>query len=140
MSIKYNLNNYETIILDCDGVLFDSNPIKNNAFYETTIQYGEKNAKKLMDYNTNHGGLSRYFKFEYFFSKILDQKPKENEIQLLLDFYSLTVFEKLLKCRITKNLIIFLEKYKNKKLMVVSGGDQYELIKLFKKKKYLFIF
>ena len=67
MSIKYNLNNYETIILDCDGVLFDSNPIKSNAFYEATIQYGKKNAKKLMNYNANHGGLSRYIKFEYFF-------------------------------------------------------------------------
>ena len=36
------LNNYDTIILDCDGVIFDSNNLKLNAMRKALNEFDEK--------------------------------------------------------------------------------------------------
>ena len=73
------LDSYKSFIFDCDGVILNSNKIKSNAFYEVASKYGKKEAKKLVNYHINNGGISRYKKFEYFSNNILLDKTYNKE-------------------------------------------------------------
>ena len=60
------LQDYKTIVFDCDGVILNSNKVKSDAFSTVAKKYGEDEAKKLVSYNKKNGGVSRYLKFQYF--------------------------------------------------------------------------
>ncbi len=51
-----NLNHYQTLIFDCDGVILNSNQVKTQAFYKATLSYGEAAAESLVNYHIQHGG------------------------------------------------------------------------------------
>ena len=128
---KFDLSCYETIIFDCDGVLLNSNQIKSNAFYKVAYMYGHLPALKLKEYHQLHGGISRYEKFEYLFSNILDRRYDKNEIESLLSSFSKEVYKELIRCEVASNLKELREKTKKSNWMVVSGSDQNELRKIF---------
>lgn len=128
------LNEYSVVVFDCDGVLLNSNKIKTDAFYESTVHYGVEKAEKFRDYHTENGGVSRYKKFQYFFSDILNRQPNTAEYEHLLDDYANRVKHGLLTCQIAEGL----EELKNSTgaadWMVASGGDQAELRDVFEKR------
>ncbi len=126
------LSKYKTLIFDCDGVLLDSNKIKTAAFYESTRQICEIAALELTDYHKKNGGISRYEKFNYFASEIVEDQ--ELDISVLLKSYKNYVIEKLLSCPIAKGIQELRDKTIDAKWMVVSGGDQEELRMVFKKR------
>ena len=126
---------YKTIIFDCDGVIFNSNKIKTDGFYETTKKYGEKYAKKLVQFHINNGGMSRYKKYNYFFTKILNKKIQKEEFDKLLNDYSLYLRKELISCDLTYNFHKLIMKLTNKKLIVVSGGQEEDLKQLFSYRK-----
>lgn len=125
---------YKTIIFDCDGVVLNSNPIKSEAFYQSTLSFGRSPAKAMVDYHIANGGISRYEKFAHFLEKIAptakpDTKPKNLE-QLLAD-YSVAVKQRLHECEIANELAEFREQTQAACWMIVSGGDQVELRDVF---------
>ncbi len=121
---------YKTLIFDCDGVILDSNKVKTEAFFETALPYGEKEAHELLEYHRNHGGISRYAKFEYFLNNI--QKGKQKiDILKIIDNYSQKSYDGLLTCRIASKIEPLRNINKNACWMVVSGGDEIELKKIF---------
>jgi len=61
--IRY-LNEYQTLVFDCDGVVLNSNKIKTQAFYEAAKHFGHESAQALVDYPVANGGISRYAKFD----------------------------------------------------------------------------
>ena len=69
--MNIDVNRYKTLIFDCDGVILDSNRLKTQAFFEASKRYGKRAATKLVEYHLENGGVSRFKKFEYFFSDIL---------------------------------------------------------------------
>ena len=111
------LDNYKTIIFDCDGVVLNSNAIKTNAFYKLSKPFGDASAKTFIDFHKNNGGISRYKKFDYFVKNIIyEQIDKKNGedierlIKRLCDEYSEIVIESLLNSnqlfnRFSKNFI-----------------------------------
>lgn len=60
-----NLNQYKSLIFDCDGVILHSNKIKTEAFYKVALRFGKVAADKMVDYHVRNGGISRYKKFEW---------------------------------------------------------------------------
>jgi beta-phosphoglucomutase-like phosphatase (HAD superfamily) len=66
-----SLNRYNTLIFDCDGVVLNSNAVKTNAFYQTTLPYGQAAADAMVEYHVANGGVSRYKKFAYFLESIV---------------------------------------------------------------------
>lgn len=126
-----DISNYRTLIFDCDGVILDSNRVKSDAFYRAALLYGEKIASAFMDYHQRHGGISRYKKFEYLFSNILQQPPNEGEIANLLLSFATYVQEGLLSCTVAEGLDELREITPNARWLVVSGGDQAELRQIF---------
>lgn len=129
------LEDYATLIFDCDGVILNSNHIKTEAFYSSALPYGEAAAQALMDHHINNGGISRYEKFSYFLDKITPiHSPaiKGPDMDSLLADYAERVRKGLLTCQVADGLIDLRKKTQGTCWMVVSGGDQLELHEIFK--------
>lgn len=125
---------YSSYIFDCDGVVLNSNHIKTKAFYDVAKMYGHKAAESLKNYHMQHGGISRYAKFEYLLTEILKKPLEQVELKQLLDNFAHEVKKALLTCEVAKGLHEFKAKTQNADWMIVSGGDQSELREVFAKR------
>lgn len=124
------LDRYKTIIFDCDGVILNSNKIKTEAFYKVCLPFGREFASEMVDFHRANGGISRNEKFKYFINNILPENKIAN-IDLLLSSYAELVQQDLLICEISGALSFLKEKYPEPRWVVISGGNQEELRKLF---------
>ena len=131
---KIDLTQYQTLIFDCDGVILNSNKIKTQAFYDVAKVYGYKPAQILKDYHVQNGGISRYKKFEYFLTNILQKPIETQELKKLLSNFSKEVKKALLICEVASNIKEFRDKTRNTKWLIVSGGDQAELREIFEQR------
>lgn len=123
-------------MLDCDGVILDSNQIKSDAFHAVAVHYGEQYARQLVDYHKKNGGISRFEKMEFFVSNILKKKANRREIERLIEAYGKICLQKLLKCKQTPMANEFFEALpENVKRYVVSGGRYDELEYVFEQRK-----
>ncbi len=126
------LDSYCTWIFDCDGVLLDSNSIKTEAFYEVALPFGTENAGHLVRYHTEHGGISRYEKFKYFFEVILGRSNYQEELSTVLDRYGAIVVERLKNVPQTAGMQEFITTLSGScKKFIVSGGRQSEIRDVF---------
>ncbi len=129
------LDSYKSFIFDCDGVILNSNKIKSNAFYEVASKYGKKEAKKLVNYHINKGGISRYKKFEYFSNNILLDKTIKQSINELCKDFSDVVLRDLNNSQVNTEIFKLKDSYPKIPWSIVSGGDQEELRSVFKNKE-----
>ena len=131
-----DITQYKTIVFDCDGVVLNSNQLKIQAYHDVALHYGasESQAKVLVDYHILLGGISRYTKFEYFLREILKQPVTEAAMQQLFDAFGSEVERLLSDCEIAPGLQALRESTPNVRWMVVSGGDQIELGKIFRQR------
>jgi len=129
-----DIENYQTLVFDCDGVVLNSNKVKTEAFYKTALPYGESSAQQLVDYHVANGGISRYKKFEWFLHEILQGINGPNLEQLLTN-YAAEVRHGLLTCEIASGLFELRKKTTHAKWLIISGGDQKELREIFSVRK-----
>ncbi|WP_271409653.1 HAD family hydrolase [Pseudomonas sp. Q1-7] len=122
---------YKSFIFDCDGVVLDSNRIKTDAFYRAAVNYGEAPAQKLVEFHVANGGISRYRKFEYFFSEILHKTSWDRDLSIALENYATFVRDGLLNCEIASGLHELREVTPESRWLIVSGGDENELREIF---------
>ncbi len=127
------LDLYKSILFDCDGVILDSNKIKTDAFYLTSIKYGEQNSNKLVKYHLANGGISRNHKFKYFIAEILKMSPSQKLYDNLVSDYSKNVFDGLLKSNLANSLKEIRDS-SNHRWYVVSGGNEKEIKSVFKER------
>ena len=125
------LQEYLTVVFDCDGVILDSNKLKTQAFYLTALPFGETAAQTLVDYHVQNGGVSRYQKFEYFLQTILGTAIDPTQLNGLLNTYAKIVSEGLLTCEITPGLHELRQALPHTRWLVASGSDQTELRDVF---------
>jgi phosphoglycolate phosphatase-like HAD superfamily hydrolase len=118
--------NQRVVLFDCDGVLLDSNEIKEDALVGVTQKhFGTPAAQEMQSFHRRHGGVSRQKKFLH----IIDQfGPKAPLEQLCLEFEQI-VDQKILTCPMASDLIANLEtlKCKNFDLYVLSGTPEQHL-------------
>lgn len=131
---KIDLTQYQTLVFDCDGVILNSNRIKTQAFYDVAKVYGHDPAQTLKDYHILNGGISRYEKFEYLFTNILQKPIEAQELKQLLLNFSKEVKKALLTCEVAIHIRELREKTKNTKWLIVSGGNQTELREVFQQR------
>lgn len=135
-----DVTKYKTLVFDCDGVILNSNQVKTDAFYNAALPYGKVWAEQLVDYHVNHGGISRYTKFEYFLKHIVPQDiiakdTFESQLKTLLNTYAQLVHQGLLECEVAPGLKELRKLTPNTNWLIVSGGDQAELNEVFLKRK-----
>lgn len=130
------ISQYKTILFDCDGVILNSNFLKIEAYRLTALEFGasEEDAMKLVNHHIEYTGISRNIKFSYFLEKILNKTVDEISMNFLLNQLNYQVERLLENCEIATGLEALREKTKDSNWMIVSGGDQEEIIRLFTKK------
>ena len=131
MNPQIDLTQYQTLVFDCDGVVLNSNQIKTQAFYEATKHFGHEPAQALVDYHVANGGISRYAKFEYFITQILQQHFDDELNQALLGRFAIAVKQGLMTCEVAEGLEQLKAQTPNANWLIVSGGDQQELREVF---------
>ncbi|MCX6118488.1 MAG: HAD hydrolase-like protein [Proteobacteria bacterium] len=123
--IKDIVNTAEVIIFDCDGVLMDSNPIKENAFYQVALGYfGRDGAEFIQDFHRKNGGLSRQVKFSELMRHY--RASRSVDLETLCIEFETELKDSLLKCKLAAGLESVLESLlkKGKKLLVLSGTPE----------------
>ncbi|MFQ3598946.1 MAG: HAD family hydrolase [Chloroherpetonaceae bacterium] len=117
-----DLNQVDNLILDCDGVILDSNFLKEKNIFEATRTYTNADtAQAFSKYFTDNNGLPREYKITtYFGDKNLSQK--------ILLLYNRLNKASLLNAPFTYGFEQFLDKTNGLfKRYVLSGGDESEL-------------
>lgn len=76
------------VLLDCDGVLFDSNHFKLEVLKKVIDSYPEDSQRAMIDYWRNSGGVTRHVKFRHFFETILGLDNPQTDIDKALTRFS----------------------------------------------------
>ena len=125
---------YASILLDCDGVILDSNRLKTKAFVDTLSDYPKDLVRDFVEYHQQYGGHSRFKKFEYFLSEMMGDFSEQTYQKLLTSFAD-NVVAGLNKASYTPGFLSFINLYREQaEIYVVSGGFQQELVDTFKLK------
>lgn len=119
----------KAIFWDFDGVLLNSNPIRDRGFEEVLKDYPEEQVKELLSFHQANGGLSRYVKFRYFFETIRGESVSDEQIQEWANRFS-DIMRKLLtdpSLQIAETIAYVMAWHDKIQMYIVSGSDQEEL-------------
>ena len=126
------LGHASTLIFDFDGVILDSNHIKEEGFRQLFIEYGEDKAQQIVQYHRDNGGLSRYHKIRYFFTEVLGRSVPDEEVERLANRFS-AITMGLLKdrtLRIEDTLGYIESVHQKKSVFIASASDEKDLLAL----------
>ena len=138
-----NLDKYQTIIFDCDGVILKSNELKTESFRKALNNYESKLVNEFINFHKLNGGISRYEKIKIFINDLLPKfniSIQNDSYEEILSRYSRFCKESLLNAEVAEGLIELREITNHAKWLIVSGGDQYELRDTFLHKKIDYLF
>ncbi|RAR47243.1 HAD family hydrolase [Flavobacterium lacus] len=130
------------IFWDFDGVLMDSNAIRNTGFEKVLADYPPEQVEQLLSFHKANGGLSRYVKFRYFFEKIRNESVMEEQITILATRFSVIMKDLLLNedLLFSETLDFVKRNQGNYKMHITSGSDQEELRYLCESLKISYLF
>lgn len=129
-----NLRQYNTIILDCDGVIFNSNQLKINAFRSALTDFDKCIVDSFLEYFRNNFGISRYYLIRIFIEDFLGLSFDEHLYRAILARFSKGCMQLYRTVETTENFINFMESFAGKNFFVASGSDQQELRVIFKER------
>lgn len=120
---------FKVILWDFDGVLMNSNAVRDLGFEKVLQEFKPDQIAALLDFHKVNGGLSRYVKFRYFFEEILQQEVSEEVILEYANRFSVIMKELLVSPSLLINETLqFVKANFNKYPMhIVSGSDGNEL-------------
>jgi len=123
-------SNFKLILWDFDGVIIESNSVREKGFREVLKQYPTEQVEELMDFHNANGGWSRYVKFRYFFEEIRKEPITEEHVNELAGQFS-SIMKGLLvnpELLIAEIVTYIADMYNSgKEMHIVSGSDGNEL-------------
>jgi len=133
---KTQLQNLTAIFFDFDGVLCRSVGIKTWAFGELYKQYGSDIQQQVIKYHEQHGGVSRYKKFEYYEAVLLGKPVTDDKINQLADQFAKLVKQGVIESVPLPGAVELLQYLKqiNKPAHVISGTPDGELAQIVERK------
>jgi len=126
---------FKIILWDFDGVIINSNSVREAGFRDVLSEYPKEQVEKLIDYHNINGGLSRYVKFRYFFEEIRKESITDDMVLVLAQKFSIIMKELLVNPDLLISPVVeFIKEQYNlgKKMHIVSGSDVNELRELCK--------
>lgn len=132
-----NIQDYKTIVFDCDGVLLNSNKTKVQAYYDVAKRMGgtDEQAQQFVDYHIAQGSFPRNGKIKYYLAHIVQQEETPELMQQYLDSFDDILDESLMQCELAAGLLALKAKTIGAKWMVLSGGDQVGLRNIFSRRE-----
>jgi len=126
------MNKIQTLFWDFDGVIMDSNAVRDSGFEEVLKEYPQTEVDALMAFHRENGGLSRYVKFRYFFEDIRSESITKEEVNIWADKFSKIMMQLLINSDLLiQETLNFIKANTVKyKMHIVSGSDQTELRKI----------
>lgn len=121
------------IIFDFDGVILDSANIKTEAFRELFLSYTD-DVDEIMQYHKENSGYSRYIKFEYFFTHILNQPYDEMVGENLSKKFNEITMDRILKAPKVYGIESFLSST-DLKCFIATGTPQDDIVMITKKRE-----
>ncbi|MDO6746298.1 HAD family hydrolase [Gilvimarinus sp. 1_MG-2023] len=118
-----------TLIFDFDGVILDSNHIKEEGFRHLFKSYGEDNTRKIVEYHRANGGLSRYHKIRYFFNTLLGKPVDDDTVERLANQFSEITMRLLTapELRIEDTIQFIKHMHLKKRMFIASASDEQDL-------------
>lgn len=128
-----DLTRYKTLVLDCDGVVLNSNKTKVNAYFEVAKRHGatDAQAQALVDHHVQKGSFPRNGKIEYYLREILKQEVTDEVMQQYMHTFDEILDIALMECEVSPGLQPLRAATQHAKWMLLSGGDQRELRTIF---------
>lgn len=119
----------KVIFWDFDGVLINSNHIRDKGFLYVLADFPQEQVKQLLNFHKENGGLSRYIKFRYFFEEIRKELVTESSILHYAEKFSSIMREQLINpsLLITDSLDFIIKNQEKYTMHITSGSDQEEL-------------
>ncbi|MCD0471056.1 HAD family hydrolase [Flavobacterium sp. JAS] len=127
--MKTKPNQYKIILWDFDGVIVESNKVREFGFRKVLEQFPQSQIEELIKFHNLNGGLSRYVKFRYFYEEICKSTISNEQVQDLANLFSEIMLDSLgSKEYLIKDALKFIESNSNAiEMSIVSGSDQNEL-------------
>ncbi len=114
-------------VLDFDGVILESNHVKNQAFRDLFAGFPQ-HLPAIERYHCGNEGLSRYVKFEWIYRKLLNQPLDQAAVALLDQKFSALVVEGVLASPFVAGAQQFLERFSDRvPIFVASGTPEAEI-------------
>jgi len=116
-------------VLDCDGVLLNSNAVKTEAFRAVASSYGPQVAEDVVEHHLSHGGSSRYEKLARLFDEVLCRPAMDGEMDRLLSEFAAACRLGLTSVEIDPSfeLLAGTVMANHGTLRILSGGDEGEI-------------
>jgi phosphoglycolate phosphatase-like HAD superfamily hydrolase len=140
--LKIDLKNYKTIIFDCDGVVLNSNQTKIDAYFAVAKRMGgtDAEAQALVDHHVAMGSFPRNGKIEYYFTHIIKQPLTDALMQQYLHAFDDILDTTLMQCEAATGLLELKKATPEALWMLLSGGDQAELRRVFPRRNLAYLF
>lgn len=124
-----NTNHFHAILWDFDGVIMNSNSVRDLGFEQVLQQYPIDQVMQLMHFHRKNGGLSRYVKFRFFFENIRNEKVSNQEIDEWAARFSRIMLSNLMDSQllISETVEFIKRNFERVPMHIVSGSDQTEL-------------
>ncbi|WP_417814268.1 HAD family hydrolase [Thalassospira alkalitolerans] len=122
---------FDGLILDCDGVIFDSNKLKSKAFRSVISDWGHNIAEQFVSYHEKRNGVSRETKLKEFNLEVNNGAWRRHDIEEILDRYGDMCLSLYRECSFCPGVREVLQRFGNAvPLYIASGSDQTELRKV----------
>lgn len=133
MSHRPDLSAYKTIVLDCDGVVLNSNQTKVDAYYNTAKRMGgsDAEAQAFVDYHIKLGSIPRNDKIRHYITDIIHQPLTDELFEAFMNTFTVILDETLMQCEVSPALLTLKAETAQAQWMLLSGGDQAELRQIF---------
>lgn len=114
-------------------MVLNSNKTKVNAYFEVAKRNGgtDEQAQALVDHHIRLGSFPRNGKIQYYLKEIAKQPVTAETVQRYLDTFEEILDKTLMACEVASGLQELKEATPQARWMLLSGGDQKELRRIF---------
>jgi len=124
------------IAFDFDGVLAESVDVKTRAYALLFKEEGEDVVRQVVDFHLKNGGVSRFEKFRFYYSDILNRHLSENRFQELCAQFSRLVIDEVVAAPWVDGAKEFLVRNEKKyTFAIISGTPEDELTEIVRRRE-----
>jgi len=132
------MKNWQAVFFDFDGVILNSVDVKTQAFASMFRHYGPEVEKAVVDYHLANGGVSRFEKFKYYYTELLNKPVNQHILNALGTEFKRLVLKGVLEAPFISGAMETLKELKQKNIPAfVASGTPDEELKLIVEKRGL---